>query len=44
MSVCVYTFFLGLFETDLDTLLHKVAFWSWEGSNIKIYVIGAFIN
>ena len=38
MSVCVCVhFFLGNFETDCDTLWHKVAFWPWEGSKTIIF-------
>ena len=44
VCVFVYTLFLGYFETDWDTLWHKVSFYVWGGFNIKIYVIGALNN
>ena len=45
MFVCLCVrVFLRHFETNWDTLWHKVAFWPWEGFNTKIYLIGAFIN
>ena len=42
MSVCFFVFlsvhvFLGHFETDLETLWHKLAFCSWVCSKIIIF-------
>ena len=30
VCVCVH-FFIDLFETNMDTLWYKLAFWPWEG-------------
>ena len=38
MCVCVCVcIFLGQFETDLDALWHKIAFWYWKSSKTTIF-------
>ena len=36
--------FLSQFEPDWDSVWHKVAIWSRECSNTKLFLIGGFIN